>query len=92
MEVRLKYCVTLSSPPVRMPLGVLNAHLLDRIDQDGLGFGHRIFGGMIHRLNQLIGLLAHAEHAQGRLGLLQITRQWNLHLVVAQKAAILAEA
>ena len=71
VEVRLKYWVTLSSPPVRMPLASCTL-IFDRIAENRLGLGHGILGGMVHRFDQLIGLFAHAEHAQAGLGFLQV--------------------
>ncbi|MPN43510.1 hypothetical protein SDC9_191070 [bioreactor metagenome] len=72
-------------------LGILQRHPADGIGKDGQGFGDGVLRRMIHRFDQLIGLLAHAEHAQGRFGIIEIARQRNLHLLIAEETILLPQ-
>jgi hypothetical protein len=82
--VRRKYCGAASSPPEHA-LRVLDAHLLDGIGQDRSRLLHRHLRGAVHADDELVGLLAHADHPQPALDTLDGVGQRNLYLRVAEE-------
>jgi len=52
-----------------------------------LGFRHRLLGGQVHAVLQLLDLRTHAEHLQHPRGLADVARQLDTHVRIAAETA-----
>ena len=52
-------------------LRILHAHLLHRVDEDGFRLRDRLLGSAVHRHDELVGILAHADPSKHLLGALR---------------------
>ena len=72
-------------------VGILHRHVLDRIYQQGFGFGDRCFRRAVHGDNQLISLFVEPQHAPQLGSFFQRLGQRNPDLIIGQKAIVFTQ-
>ena len=65
--------------------GIGQTHLLQRLLQQHLALRHGGFGRAVHRGDELVQLIADAEHAHHAFGFRELRRQVDFHLGVLQE-------